>query len=369
MLARSVLSLLVVALVVGACDDGDDGDPSSAEDVVAGEPFPEDRCQTNRGAGTITYLSGFDFAAAASIVDVVVAEEAGYYDDLCLDVELQSSFSTANYPFIASGEAQFASGGSFSEVVTYAAANEADLVAVVVEGHTAIDTLILKPGVATDLEDLAGATIGVKGALPPSVAAMLAGAGLAEGEDYETVLVDGFDPLVHIELDGIAGFPGYRSNEPGALERAGVEFDLYDTADYDVPGSFGVIITSRTFLEEHPSAVEDFVRATMKGLADALADPAAAATTAMGFVDAGGNPRFLSPEGETFRWATDAASLTDGLATGTGVGIPDAELLQAEVEAYAEVGLFDGEVPDIDDRYDTDLIESVYDGTEVIWPG
>ena len=39
-------------------------------------------------AGTITYLSSFDFAAAASIVDVVVAEQSGYFDDLCLDVEL-----------------------------------------------------------------------------------------------------------------------------------------------------------------------------------------------------------------------------------------------------------------------------------------
>lgn len=369
MLARRSIPLVAVALIISACNDGDTGGDGDGGDVVAGEPFPEGRCQANQAAGTITYLSGFDFAAAASIVDVVVAEEAGYYDELCLDVELQASFSTANYPFIASGEAQFASGGSFSEVVNYAEASEADLVAVVVEGRTAIDTLILKPGTATELADLAGTTIGVKGALPPSVAAMLAGAGLAEGEDYETVLVEGFDPLVHIELDGITGFPGYRSNEPGALERAGVPFDLYDTADYDVPGSFGVIITSRSFLEEHPTAAADFVRATMKGLADALADPAAAAATAMGVVDAGGNPNFLSPEGETFRWATDAASLTAATPTDTGIGVPDGDLLQAEVEAYAEVGLFDGEVPDIAERFDTDLIESIYDGAEVIWPG
>ena len=66
-----------------------------------------------------------------------VAEQAGYYDELCLDVELQPSFSTANYPLVAGGDAEFASGGSFSEVVDFAAANEADLVAVDVEGRTA----------------------------------------------------------------------------------------------------------------------------------------------------------------------------------------------------------------------------------------
>lgn len=355
-----------------ATTDGAPGSaaPGAAGEVVAGEPFPPERCAANEAAGTITYLSGFDFAAAASIVDVVVADEAGYYDDVCLDVELQSSFSTANYPFVASGEAQFAAGGSFSEVVNYAAANEAELVAIVIEGRVAIDTLIVKEGEAETLDDLAGSTIGVKGAIPPSVAAMLAGAGLVEGEDYDTVPLDGFDPLVHITLDGIVGFPGYRSNEPGTLERAGIPFTLFDTADHDIPGSFGVIITSRAFLDEHPSAVEDFVRATMKGLADAIADPPAAAATAMAMVDAGGNPNFLSAEGETFRWTTDAESLTIDLPDGTGIGVPDPALLQAEVEAYAEVGLFGGEVPDIEPYVDPAPIEAIYDDTgAVIWPG
>ena len=184
----------------------------------------------------------------------MLAEQAGYYDELCLDVELQPSFSTANYPIVAAGDAEFASGGSFSEVVDFATANDADIVAVDVEGRTAIDSLIVKPGTATSLEDLAGSTIGVKGTCPPSVAAMLAGAGLVEGDDYETVLLDGFDPLAHYALDDIAGFPGYKSNEPGQLERAGLPFELFDPTAYDVPGSFGVIFTSREFAEQHPTA-------------------------------------------------------------------------------------------------------------------
>lgn len=346
------------------------GDSAAAAGVVAGEPFPEARCAANEAAGTITYLSGFDFAATASIIDVIVADQAGYFDELCLDVELQPSFSTANYPIVASGDAQVASGGSFSELVNYAAANEADLVALAVEGRSAIDALILKPGTAASLDDLAGATIGVKGAITPSVAAMLATVGLVEGEDYETVLLDGFDPLTHITLDGIVGFPGYKSNEPGQLERAGVEFDLFDPSDYDIPGSFGVLFTSRDFVEEHPTAAEDFMRATMRGLADALADPDAAAATALDRVAANGNPNFLSPEGETFRWAIDTELLTEETPAGTGYGVPDPALLEAEVATYAEVGLFgDGGAPDISERIASEPIESVYDGDQVIWPG
>jgi NitT/TauT family transport system substrate-binding protein len=376
------------AIVLAAC--GDDDDTSGADtttvpsgtgevttstsggaDVVAGAPFPEARCAANRDAGTITYLSGFDFAATASIVDVVVAEDRGYFEDLCLDVELKPSGSTANYPLVAAGEAQFASAGSFSEVVNFAAANEADLVAVAVEGRSAIDSLILKPGVAEQLEDLEGTTIGVKlGAIPPSVAAMLASVGLVEGEDYETVLLDGFDPLVHIELPGIVGFPGYKSNEPGQLERAGVDFDLFAPSDYGIPGSFGVLYTSREFLEEHPTAVQDFLRASMRGLADAMADPEAAAAAAIEKVEAGGNPNFLSLEGETFRWTTDVELLRTDTPAGTGVGVPDPELLQTEVDAYAEVGLFGDRAPEITDRFAVDPIAGVYDDAgEVIWPG
>ncbi len=368
--AVAALAAALVGLLAACGDDDDDSMTSESGAVVAGEPFPEARCAANEDAGTITYLSGFDFAATASIIDVVIAEQQGYFDELCLDVELQPSFSTANYPIVASGEAEVGSGGSFSELVNYAAANEADLVALAVQGRTAIDSLILKPGTAETLEDLAGATIGVKGAIPPSVAAMLAGAGLVEGDDYETVLIDGFDPLTHIALDGIDGFPGYKSNEPGQLERAGVPFDLFDPTDYDVPGSFGVLFTSRDFLAEHPTAAEDFVRASMRGLADALADPEAAAATAVEVVMANGNPNFLSAEGEQFRWATDAELLTTQTPAGTGFGIPDPELLTAEVEAYAAVGLFgDAGAPDITPRFATEPIESVYDGDPVIWPG
>jgi NitT/TauT family transport system substrate-binding protein len=372
----SIAAVAVAAVSLTAVSCGDDDAASTAStapttnDVSAGGTFSSARCEANRAAGTITYLSGFDFAATASIIEVVVAEDRGYFEELCLDVELQPGFSTANYPIVAAGDAQFASGGSFSEVAKFAAANEADLVALAVEGRSAIDALVVKPGVASRLEDLEGTTLGVKGMLAPSLAAMLASAGLAEGEDFETVLIDGFDPLVHIELPGIVGFTAWRSNEPGQLERAGVDFDLFASADFDIPGSFGVLYTTRGFIEEHPTAAQDFIRAAMRGLADAMADPEAAAALAVERVEAGGNPSFLSLEGETFRWSTDVETIRSETPEGTGVGVPDPALLQAEVDAYAEVGAFgDAGAPEIAGRYDVDLIAGVYDDTgAVIWP-
>ncbi len=368
-----LLTAPLLALLV-SCGSGEEAATTVAPgeladtDVSTNAPFPQARCDANRAAGTITYLSSFDFAAAASIVEVLVAEERGYFDQLCLDVEVVPSFSTANYPQLAANDAQFSSGGSFSEVVDYAQRNDADFVVLAVEGKTGIDGLIVNDPSVTELEQLRGATIGVKGRITPSVAAMLRQAGLVEGTDYTTVLLDGFDPKVHIAVPGIIGFPGYKSNEPNQLRAAGIPFQLFDPADFDVPGSFGILYSNASFITEHPTAAQDFVRAAMRGLADAVADPATAAETAIGFINANGNAMFLSPEGETARWAVDAQLVVD-TNRATALGVPEPDLLESEVSTYASIGLFDGTAPDITPYVDTSLISGVYaSDRSVIWP-
>lgn len=371
--ARPISAVLSLTLLTAACgDDGSGGGAGDVAAVAAGEAFPDDRCEANRAAGTIHYHTGFDYAAAASITEVLVADAAGYYDDLCLDVVITPGFSSANYPLVAAGEVQFSSSGSFAELVLQAESNEADLVALTVDGHFAIDVLMVKPDRAGSLAELAGETIGVKGALPPSIAVMLEQeAGMTEGEHYDTVLLEGFNPFAHWELDDVSAVPGWRSNEPGALSGGGIDFDLYDPAEYDIPGSFGLIYTSRQFLDAHPTAAEDFMRATLRGLADAIADPEAAGVVAFDLIEANGNPAFLSAEGEAFRWATDAKAIQDSTPAGSHIGVPIADELTTQVAAYAAVGYYgDDGAPDIGGRFDTDLVAGLYadDGT-VIWPG
>ena len=124
--------IVPVALLVAACTVNGDADPvdedssaGGAMSVMAGEPLPDERCAANEAAGTIDYFTGFDYAAAASILEVIVADERGYYDDLCLDVVITPGASTTNYALVAANEAQFASAGSFSELASFAEANEA----------------------------------------------------------------------------------------------------------------------------------------------------------------------------------------------------------------------------------------------------
>jgi ABC-type nitrate/sulfonate/bicarbonate transport system substrate-binding protein len=332
----------------------------------AGELISPERCAANEEVGTIRYLSGFDFAATPAIVDIVVAEANGYYDTLCLDVELLPSFATANYTLVAANEAQFASAGNFTEIVNYTAEG-AEYVAVVNYGKQPIEGLVVPAGGATTLAELEGATIGVKGDIPPSLVAMLAAAGLERGADYDEVLLDGFDPVIHLET-GIDALPVYKSNEPFALDARGIEYTLFDPAAEGIPGSFGIIYTSAGFAADHPTVVEDFVRASLKGMEDALADRAGAVQASWAAIDAAGNQNFLALEGERYRWEQDAELVVAGTPEGDPVGLIDPELFRAEYDAYVAAGVWpeaQGGPPEFGEYFDPAFAEAAYaaDGT------
>lgn len=327
-----------------------------------------ERCAANKAAGKITYLTGFDYAAAASMADVIVAKDKGYFDKMCLDVEIRSSFSTANYPLVAANTAQFGSGGSYAELLRQSG-NGAELEAVVLYGRTAIEALLVpKRAGVTKLSDLKGKTIGVKGDLPPVIVSMLNRAGLVRGKDYKEVLLDGFDPRAHLDT-GIDALPVYKSNEPGQLTAAGgtyAEYTVFDPSADGTPGSFGLIFTSAGFAEKHPSAVQDFVRADLRGWQDAAADPDAAVATAVKLIDAAGNPNFLSATGESFRWKVESKIVSDS-STGSPVGVIDPAALQAQVDAYTEAKVFTT-APVIAGTHSS-VASTVYDSSgKLIWP-
>jgi len=371
MKARATAVLLVplvaAALAASACGSDKAAAPSATTTVasvgdVTATGISADRCAANKAAGKITYLSSFDFAASPSIVDVVMADKQGYFDKLCLDVDLKSSFSTANYPLVAANQAQFSSAGSYTEMLTYAK-DGAKFVALADYGKSNIAALLVRDdGKINQLSDLKGKTIGVKGALPPALVAMLNKAGLKQDVDYKVVLLDGFDPKVHLQ-QAIDALPVYKSNEPGQLDRAGIKYKLFDPSADGIPGSFGILYTSEGFLKDHPTAAQDFVRASLQGMADSLADPAAAVAASLALIKAGGNKNFLSDEGETFRWQVESQLVKDGKG-GLPIGVIDPARLQAEVDAYTAAGVFPTK-PSIEGTYDADVAADAYapDGT------
>ena len=336
---------------------GDDGDDDMADEVAA-------RCQVNQDVGKITFVTGFDFAAAAGIVEIIVADANGYFERLCLDVEIQPGFAPSNGAIVIGGQAQFGIAGSFSELVNNNIAGEGDLVAVLHWGRTAIEAIVLPEGSeVTGFDGLCGGLVGIKGDLPYSLQAAVALSGV-ERSCFDEVLLEGFDPIAHLDL-GIDALPVYKSSEINTLDAAGVAYTLLDPLDFDVPSSFGIPFTTQSFIDNNPTVAEDVVRALIKGYEAAAADPEAAVAAAFEHIDAAGNP--LAQEAELFRWGVESALIADLAPSGVGVGIPDTELFGAEIEAMVGAGVF-AELPDWESMVNTSIAAGLYDGTTLAWP-
>lgn len=348
--------LLVLAASTAACGDGDD-----AADAA------EARCQANRDAGTINFVTGFGFAASAGIIDAIVADAQGYFDELCIDFEVQPGFAPSNSALVIEGQAQFGNAGSFAELVANNVAGEGDLVAVLHWGRTAIEAIALPEG--SDVEtfsDLCGKLVGIKGDLPPSLQASVTMSGI-DRDCFDEILLDGFDPIAHLDL-GIDALPVYKSNEPSILTANGVAFTMLDPLDFGVPSSFGITFTTRRMIDENPGLVADVVRALIRGNHFAAANPDTAVENAFELIEAAGNPMFLAMEAERNRWDVESALIADLAAEGRGVGIPDEPLLGAEIEAQVSAGVFEP-VPDWRSMIDGAFAADAYDGTTLIWPG
>jgi len=391
---RLIALLAALAVAVAACSDsstdttdttgggadttaagsesttGDSGSTTAASEAPGGAGgglTGDAACQANKDAGTITYVSGFDYAASPAIIDISVAEAKGYFDELCLDVDVQPNFAPANAALVIAGKAQFGSGDSFAELVKTNVTGDGDLVAIAHYGKTAVQALLVpQDGKVKDLADLPGTTMGIKGDLPYSLQGMLAVNGI-ERSSINEILLDGFDPVAHLAL-GIDALPVYKSNEPITLEREGITFRLFDPLDYDVPASFGILFTSRSFYEEHPQAVRDFLRASYKGYADAVADPDAAVGIVIEKINAAGNPNFLFTETEKPRFTVESGLVAQSTPAGEGPGLVDLERLGEEIDLLTELKVFDSK-PDWEEMVDADLGRELYDGTTVIWPG
>ena len=399
-LQRMLLALAALALVAAACGDDEDAAPAepaptaapdpeppaepepapdpepSVEPEPAAEPAPEPepavdlaaaRCEANRAAGKMTFVTGFDFAAAAGIIDAIVAEAQGYFDELCIDFEIQPGFAPSNGALAIEGQAQFGASGSFAELVANNVAGEGDLVALLHWGRTAIEAIVLPEGSEiTDFAGLCGSLIGIKGDLPYSLQASVALSGIERG-CFEEILLDGFDPIQHLEL-GIDALPVYKSNEPNTLTSNGVPFTMLDPLDFGVPSSFGVTFTTQSMIDSHPDLVADVVRALIRGQAFAAANPDIAVENAFELIDAAGNPLYFAKEAERYRWSIESGLIADLAPAGIGVGIPDAELLGAEMDALLQAGLCES-MPQWESMVTADIAASLYDGTTLVWPG
>lgn len=370
---RLVVIVLTLGVMLGVmlAGCGGNSEDKKASSAVSASMTAE-RCEQNRKAGEITYLTGYDYAAAASIADVVMAKKLGYFDEMCLNVKLQPGFTTANIPLVSENKAQFTGLGSLSEVAD-ANAKGARLVAISALGHTTIEALAVDGGSNIHSPaDLKGSTMGVQGVIPFSVRAMLAANGV-QTTDLKELQV-GYDPT-ELAKGSFQSRPIYKSNEPRLLDAAKVNYRILDPKDFlTSPGTqepsealaatFGVMTVSKTFATAHPTAVEDFLRADLQAYEYAAAHPEETVAELTRLSD----PKyFLTSDSETFRWKVETELVASSTPHDKPVGFLDETLSKQEMDVLIHDLKVNITQADAYKTWDSQYFDRIHQDGKLIW--
>ena len=124
--------------------------------------------------------------------------------------------------------------------------------------------------------DLKGQTIGIPGPYGSTyigLRALLQAANLQESDVHEQSI--GFTQVAAVLNHQVPIAMVYSMNEPEQLRASGQQVSLLQVADYENLAAVG-LATSLTKLQQDPAQVRGFVRATLHGISDTVADPDAA---------------------------------------------------------------------------------------------
>lgn len=317
------------------------------------------RCAANRAAGTITYLTGFGWQASVGILDPIAADALGYYNAICLHVELKpgNGDPTSSGQLVAAGRATVTELGSPSDAIT-AAAGGIPIDAVATYGNTTASTLLTMPSV-TNLRQLDGKTIGYKGAMPPIITAMLEKAGVNLRSVKEVSV--GYDPTI-LPRGQVQALTAYKSNEPIQLKDDGYKFREWDPSSFGLNGAFNVFDANRTWANAHPGAMEDFLRATFEAYHYCLSHVSTCVQEAARYQ--AGYPVHQNIQ----RWQLETGEVDGTLLPGHGVGYED----QAQWEPEYKILLADHLIKhpvSLATIINPAYIAAIYHGPSLIWPG
>lgn len=340
---------------------------SSDNEQVASSPVEStavigaERCQQNRDAGHIIYLTSYDLGGAAGVLSHVAAKGMGFYEDLCLDVEVRPKTDN-NSQIVSAGTAQFAGLGSASDVLA-AQANGAQITGIGTFGNVGQVALItMADGPIQSLSDLEGAMLGYKVAMPGQLRSMIEDDGV-DFEKVEAVKV-GFDPGI-LPQGQVDALQGYKDNEPGILEAAGHNVKVWDPAEFGVEGTFSTTITNTAWAEKNATAVEDFLRATYHAF-NWLRESETNLDQGIAYAESVSQAGF-DAEHEKKRWHGSTDLIVANLLDGHGVGYQATELWQPEADELLRFGTITKPL-DVQSLQTSEYVDAIYEGAELIWP-
>lgn len=268
-----VAALALVGLLLAACGVAAPASPS---------PAPR----------ALTFMAGYKPQANLPFAAAYIAQEQGYFAQQGLAVDLKhSAGQDVHLKLLLQGSVDVTTAVADS-VLKWRQEQNLPIVAFALFGQRGDRAFaVLEDSPIRSPKDFEGRVVGYKVYPSPDYLAMLQQAGVDRSKVREVSV--GFDPRVLSERK-VDVYPVFVSNEPDLLRRLGYPVRLFHPSDYGVPTLGLTYITRRELVQKEPETLARFLKATLKGVAFAQADPEAAADIVMRYAPQESRPHQLA---------------------------------------------------------------------------
>lgn len=263
---RILCLMLALALALGGCG----GKPASSKPTAT---QPLTRLRLPMG-----YIPNVQYAP------FYVAVSKGYYQQAGLEIEFDYSFETDGMALVGANQLPFALVSGEQVLLARAQGLPVTYVLAWWQQYPVAVASLKSSGIQTPA-DLKGKKIGLPGLFGASyigLRALLNAGGLKE----EDVTLDsiGYNQVEALAAGREDAVVVYFNNEPLQLRSQGYDINVMCVADYVQLASNG-LVANETTITQNPDLVRRMLQATLKGLADTLANPDDAFETCKKFVE------------------------------------------------------------------------------------
>jgi NitT/TauT family transport system substrate-binding protein len=284
-----------------------------------------------------------------------IADKKGYYAAEGLKVNFDYNFQTDVVERVTQGTVQFGNGSGPDVLLARAQGRPIVSVATYsqrfpVVFYSRADSNIKTPA------DLKGKTVGIPGHFGASYTGLLALLYANKIQESDLNVQDiGFAQVQVFSEGKVDVASGYGNNEPVQLAAQGIPVNVIKVADF-YPLASDTIITGEALIKDKPDTVRGFVRATLKGMQDAIANPDEAFTISLDYVQ-----ELKSADQKTQQLQRQVLQETlpywqSELTAKEGLGYTDAQSWQATHTFLRDSGLLKSDV-DLSKAYTNEFIK------------
>jgi ABC-type nitrate/sulfonate/bicarbonate transport system substrate-binding protein len=325
--------------------------------VSCGANTPAEPSPTPIPVEKVTFIAGFKPQADLPFVAVYMAQAKGYFRDQSLEVEIQHATSGEHVQLLATGRAQFSTGAA-GDVMKRVASAGVRLVGIAQIGQRDEQSFAVRAdSPIRTLKDWEGRLVGYKTTVSAAYLALMSVGGVDRTKVREVAV--GFDPRVL--ADGrVDVYPVFTANEPDTLARLGIPVRLFEPTTYGLPGLGLTFMTNQEMIQSKPEIVTRFLRAALRGLADAIADRDAAIDVVMKY--ATGEDRAH----QRYMLDTEIEAAQNDLTRANGIGAMDRSRYVALRDFLLQYSALAKSV-DVDAVFTDRFVKELYKDGRLVW--